>query len=126
MRASRLFRATAIAALLPLTGCSLAFVRPPAASAPPDFPPDCTRSRAAPILDAAVILGGIAFSAAVLHACSQRNCESAGPAYVVMGTALAALPLGLSALYGFHTASRCDEAWREWCVAHPCAPDEAR
>lgn len=90
-----------------LSGCSWAFMnRAPEPVAAPNYPVDCTDSRAAPVLDTICsgyfVVNGLYFAAA-------QSCDSAsfGETCVESGTKTAGilLSLGLAALCGFSAGS---------------------
>lgn len=93
------------------SGCSFLFVkRPPShpEEVPPTEPIDCTRGKAAPIIDsivAGVQVARVGFAATADDSVYQDATLSRG-ADIGLGLALAALYAG-SAAYGFATTSKC-------------------
>jgi len=99
-------------ALLPLSGCSWLLVEAP----PPGHEHlryfDCSTSRAAPIVD--TVLGGLYGLTAVEMAVDRSGSGSGVPAgetvtLVVVEAGLAAM-FGVSAVYGYGTTAKCDDA----------------
>ena len=100
-------RAIAFAALLAMSGCSVAFVKDPPNVAPPKGTfVDCTEGKALPVLDfvltAASIGGGIATVQLMEH-----YDQSPSPYKAAAVTSLFALPFLLSGLAGWHWTSKC-------------------
>ncbi len=111
------------ACLLPTLaiGCSFVFTEgpePPLRHRPPQ-PPDCSTSRAPPIVD--TILAGsqlLRAGAAVDASDADYQGESISRREdVALGVGLTAL-FGLSAIYGFHTTSECDDTKDAWQREH--------
>ena len=101
------------------SGCSWIFMeRPPDVVAAPDYPVQCTSSRAAPIIDAvyagSMALGGVMFAA--MSTCSggsttsQEGCVDAGAKAAMVGAyAAAAVVTAVAASQGLKAARRCDD-----------------
>src|SRR5262249_10576542 len=99
------------------SGCSWAFMsRPPRVVAAPNYPVDCTSSRAAPVLDtvcaAYFVANGIVIAA--LPSCEKvgggEPCASSGvkTGGIIVSGGLAVL-CGFSAAFGYEGAARCQE-----------------
>ena len=102
--------------LLHVTGCSAIFVQGPSAASN-ERPPECTRSRVAPVLDLAVAVGAGVLGAVALSVQCRDRAECTAP--VVGGTAVGtAIISGLSAIYGLRQTGRCGDAWEAWCASH--------
>jgi hypothetical protein len=110
--------AASLAVLIGSGGCSWAFMsKPPKTVLAPNFPVDCTSSRAAPVLDS-ICSGYFIANAAVLagsKTCSDNifdpdnaNCVDADTksAGTVLSVGLAAI-CGVAAFNGYKSASRC-------------------
>ena len=107
-------------------GCSLIFVRSPRSDAT-DEPPECTESRAAPVVDSVVATAALLIGFAGLGAalgCSPHCGENAGPAVSVL-SGVVLLATGASAYHGFSATNRCREAMTSWCAAHDCGEHDA-
>jgi hypothetical protein len=112
---TRAFSAVAICALM--SGCSWAFMtKPPEAVPAPNYPMDCTTSRAAPVLDTICvgyfIANGIYLaalqdcaSASFGQSCVSSSTKTGG---VLLSTGLGLL-CGFSAASGYGYAARCEE-----------------
>jgi hypothetical protein len=99
------------------TGCSFVFAsepEPPPRHRPPPAP-ECSTSRAAPIVDT-VIAGYELYRTGVAIDASNADYADAEITRgddITLGVALTAL-FALSALYGYRTTSDCDDAKAEW------------
>jgi hypothetical protein len=111
-------RVAALAFLLQLTsGCSWAFMKkPPESVAAPDYPVECTSSRAAPVIDT-ICAGYFAVNTLVLA--GAKTCDSAAPGEacvesgskgggIALSVGLAAL-CAISAGSGYGRASKCQD-----------------
>jgi hypothetical protein len=110
--------AVAVGFALTSSGCSWAFMnRKPDLVAAPNYPLDCTTSRAAPVLD--TICAGY-FVANTVVLAGFKTCESASPGEscyasgtknggMILSAGLAAL-CALSASSGFRNANQCSQA----------------
>ena len=117
MRPSKLFRATAFAALIAfLPACSALFVqaedsRPVAYSDEGESIPDCTQVPVAPMLDSAVGVVGVLAAVLGTVGAIQADEDAIGgkeyPALVGVTGAVVALVFGGSAKYGFEETSHC-------------------
>jgi hypothetical protein len=118
---ARLVAVALAVSIVPLSGCSLAFMnRAPDPVAVPDYPVECTSSRAAPVLD--TICGGY-FVANGLYWAAQRSCNEATfgqtcvdaddqTTGVLLSAGLATLCTA-SAVAGYRKASGCEMVKRE-------------
>lgn len=111
----------AAALLVATTGCSLAMRDAPPQLSPQVFP-DCTESRALPVVD---LFGaaGTAYTGFLLYALAHLF-DNAGEHRSTDGADIAAAVIGLggtaayiaSAVSGFGTASRCRQAKQTWLM----------
>ena len=109
--------ALAAATCLLMSGCSWAFMtKPPEVVSAPNYPLDCTTSRAAPVLD--TICVGY-FLANGIYLATVADCSSAGfgqrcvesgtkTGGILLSAALGVL-CGISAASGYGSAARCEE-----------------
>jgi hypothetical protein len=139
---SRVPRSTCLFALAALApSCSL-FVTGPDPRTPPEEPPRCTSSLAAPVVDTVAAAGFAALSALFLFAtladeCDSRNgtCnDNEGTGFVITGVlAVPAVLYGGAAHRGFSKTAACRRAidtHRRWLadqpdLASPAAPLDA-
>jgi hypothetical protein len=109
--------ALALATLLPVTGCSLAFLRPPPEPDPATGSVECSPGSVAPVADAllslpAALVGLTYYALAHLDfsANADGNYDSGTNAGAWTAMAVAASPFIASAGYGFHQNGECRNA----------------
>ncbi len=110
-----------------LPGCSWLFVEGPPVGHERLRYFDCSTSRAAPIVDTVLgsIYGLAAVETAVDHGAGGSGETSSVIVPVVIMEAAAAVVFAVSAVYGYTTTSKCDDAKERWAERMSAAPPRA-
>jgi hypothetical protein len=106
-----------------LPGCSWIFVEGPPVGHERLRYFDCSTSRAAPIVD--TVFGGLYGLAAVETAVGNGSDSASVTVPIVLVEAAAAVVFGVSAVYGYGTTSKCDDAKERWARRVMAAPPPA-
>ena len=99
------FLQIALVCVMPLSGCSLLFTKPPPKNYDGRGYLDCTTSRVPPALDTIFTLTNVG---SAIYVAGQDNVQNKGSS-VALGLGVAALWM-MSAIYGYSGTSACEEA----------------
>lgn len=114
-------RAVACVLAICVAGCGLTMTKGPDPSRPPDQPPDCTTSMAAPTRDAAPAgIGFLAILTGLLFVKADDN-DTVGVPLMVGGGVLMVAAYASGGI-GYFRVKRCREAMQDYQRRYPAGP----